>query len=179
MTAALRRLQVIAIPVAWLLALALVAAVCATLFWRFTAPPMIELPVRLDTDPRAVAQRIAGQQPFGGEAATAAVPTHAAVADTRFTVIGVATGFAGGPGFALLKDGNGDPRAFVAGDEIASGIHLARILPDGVEIDRGGKTERIRLPAVETTGIEPATSPEGSPDPAARPATDASASDKN
>ena len=179
MNAVLRRLHVLAVPLAWLLALGLVAGVCATLFWRFTAPPRVVLPVRLDTDPRAVAQRIAGQQPFGGGGLAVELPASVAVAGTRFTVVGVATGFAGGAGFALLEADGGGPRAYVEGDEIASGVRLARILADGVELDRGGKTERIQLPAVETTGIEPATPPEGSPAPAASAPKPAPARDEN
>ncbi|MCB1958021.1 MAG: alpha-1,2-mannosidase [Rhodocyclaceae bacterium] len=168
MSAALRHLHVIAVPVAWLLALALVAAVAVTLFWRFTAPAPLALPVRFDADPRAVAQRIAGQQPFGGSAPAAAVA--ASPANTAaFTVVGVATGFIGGPGFALLKQGSGDPQAYVEGEEIARGLRLKRILADGVELEQGGRTERIQLPPVATTGIEPAPRPAGSPEPAAGP----------
>jgi len=155
MNQALRRLRLLAVPVAWLLALSCAAAVAAVLFWRFAAPPKVLLPVRIDTDPRAVAQRIIGQHPFGGET-LAAQPVKAAAAAGQFALIGLATGFAGGPGFALLKSGSGQPQAYVEGEEIAGGVRLKAILADAVELERDGRIERLSIPAASTSGIQPA-----------------------
>lgn len=152
---ALRRLQLLVVPVAWLVALSCVAGVAATLFWRLAAPPAIDRPVIQDSDPRAAARRIASQRPFAGQAAPSAAPL--AVATTSaFSLVGVATGFVGGPGFALLKSGTAEPEAFVEGEEIASGVRLRRILADGVEIERGGRLEHIALPSATTAGVVPA-----------------------
>jgi len=155
MTAVLRRLRLLAVPAAWLLALGCAAAVAAAMFWRFAAPHKLQMPLRIDTDPRAVAQRIVGQHPFAGEA-PAARPVQVAAAAARYALVGLATGFAGGPGFALLKSGGGDPQAFVEGEEIASGVRLKAILADAVELERDGRVERLSMPAVPTTGIVPA-----------------------
>lgn len=153
MSAALRRLRLLAVPVSWLLALAIAAAVGAHLFWRFAAPPRVDLPVRIDSDPRTVAQRIAGQQPFGGAAPVPLAAGTTAAATSGYTLVGVATGFAGGAAFALLKSGSGAAEPFVEGDEIATGVRLKRILANAVELERGGRTERVELPASPTTGI--------------------------
>ncbi len=155
MNPALRRLRLLAVPLAWLLALGCAAAVAAALFWRLAAPPKVLLPLRIDTDPRAVAQRIVGQHPFAGEA-PAAQPVQAAAAPGQFALIGLATGFAGGPGFALLKSGSDAPQAYVEGEEIAAGVRLKAILADAVELERDGRIERLSVPAVPTSGIRPA-----------------------
>ena len=151
MIAALRPLRHLVVPLAWLLALGCAAAVAATLFWRYAAPPKAVLPVRADTDPRAVAQHINGQHPFAGEAPQRATTPTAGT--SRYQVVGLATGFAGGSGFALLKSGDEAPQAYVEGEALAEGITLKRILGDGVELERNGRVERLNLPAAPTDGV--------------------------
>ena len=158
----LLRLRVLAVPLAWLLALSCMAAVAATLFWRFAGPPPVELPLRHDADPRAAAQRIAGQHPFAGEAPTAAGGSGV-VASSRFALQGLATGFAGGSAFALLQTDLQPVEAFVEGEEIVSGVRLKRILADGVEIDRGGVVERLALPGAQAAAVAPIATPQSLP----------------
>lgn len=155
MNSALRRLRALIIPCAWLLSLSCVAAVLATLFWRLAAPPPVDRPVSRDSDPRATAQRIAGQGPFAGQRADRDSTPVAAVAASAFSLVGLATGFVGGPGFALLKVGARAPEAFVEGDELAAGVRLERILADGVEIKRNGRVEKVPLASEPIAGIEP------------------------
>ncbi|MCB1895926.1 MAG: alpha-1,2-mannosidase [Zoogloeaceae bacterium] len=152
MIAALRRLRHLVVPLAWLLALGCAAAVAATLFWRYAAPPRSLLPVRSETDPRAVAQRINGQHPFAGEA-PAKLAVAAGGGAARVAVIGLATGFDGGTGFALLKSGDDAPQAYVEGESLADGVTLRRILADGVELERNGRVERLSLPTTSTEGV--------------------------
>ena len=152
MIAALRRLLHVVVLLAWLLELGCAAAVATTLFWHYAAPPRTVLPVRSDTDPRAVAQRINGQRPFASDA-PAPIATAPAADGRRFAVVGLATGFAGGSGFALLKSGDDPPQAYVEGETVADGVMLKRILDDGVELERNGRVERLSLPATPTDGI--------------------------
>ena len=157
MSSAFGRLRLLIVPLTWLLSLACVAAVAATLFWRFAAPAPVDLPLEHDSDPRAAAQRIAGQHPFA-DRAVPVVAVAQPVSSSRFSIVGLATGFVDGPGFAMISSGNQAPEAFAVGDEVASGVRLKRILPDGVELDRGGRIERIALPSASTAGITPVDS---------------------
>lgn len=145
-------LQRAAPALAWLLAIAFAAWVAAELFWRFSAPPDAALPLKTDTDPRAAAQRIIGQQVFGAQAGQ---PGALALAPSLpIEVVGLATGFEGGSGFVILRSG-GKVSSYVVGDEISPGRRLQRILADRIEIDRQGSVEEIRLPVTPVTGIQP------------------------
>lgn len=155
MNPALRRMRLLAEPLAWALALGCAGAVAAELFWRVRAPPPFDRPVRPDTDPRAVALRIAGQQPFGGGTAVSAEAAPGP-SDRRIELLGLATGFAGGSGFALLKLDDRPAAAYTPGEELSGGLRLRRILDDGIELERLGQVETLRMPAAASAGIEPA-----------------------
>lgn len=144
-----------AVPgLAWLAALGFTAWVAATLFWRLNAPDEAALPLRVDTDPRAAAQRIIGQQLLGGQGASVAgVP--AVLPSLPVEVVGLATGFAGGSGFVMLRSG-GKLATYTVGDEISPGRKLKRILADRIELERDGNSEEIRLPVTPVSGIVPA-----------------------
>ncbi|WP_159685099.1 type II secretion system protein N [Cognatazoarcus halotolerans] len=139
---------------AWLAALCFTAWVTATLFWRFSAPDDAALPLKTDTDPRAAAQRIIGQQLLGGKDRLAA-DRPALAPSLPIEVVGLATGFVGGSGFVMLRTG-GKLSTYAVGDEISPGRRLKRILADRIEIERGGSTEEIRLPVTPVSGILPA-----------------------
>ena len=153
-----------AVPaIAWLAALGFTAWVGATLFWRFSAPEGATLPIRTDTDPRATAQRIIGQQLLGGR------PTLASGATTPgpalpVEVVGLATGFEGGSGFVILKSG-GKLTTFTVGDEISPGRKLQGIFADRIRIERDGTTEEIRLPVASLSGIVPSGGEDAPPQP--------------
>lgn len=146
------RLRALIVPSAWLSALAAGAWVASGLVWRLTAPAVELLPFAPETDPRAIAQRIAAQRPFAGQASASANESASpAMPPPVFRLHGLATGFAGGPGFALVSAGDGSVRPVLAGEEIAAGVRVARILAEGVELDQGGKAVMLRLPS---TGVE-------------------------
>lgn len=141
------RLRILSITLAWAGALGVAAWIGSGLFWRLAAPPVAFLPVSHDTDPQAVARRIAGYRPFAGQSpATDEAANAPAALAPIYRLHGLATGFVGGPGFALVSAGDGPVRAVAAGEEIDKGIRVARILPDGVELDQGGRVVMLRLP---------------------------------
>lgn len=160
-----------AVPgLAWLAALCFTAWVAATLFWRFSAPGDATLPLKADTDPRAAAQRIIGQQLLGGQRPSM-TGMPALAPSLPVEVVGLATGFAGGSGFVILRSG-GKTATYTVGDEISPGRRLKRILADRIEIDRQGSTEEIRLPVIAVSGIEPSDALLQAPEQAARAAPD-------
>jgi len=127
----------------WLLALGLAAWVAANWYWRLqgnTALSGIATPV---SDPAAAAQDIASRQLFGVPAPV--VQNTPAAPTSNFVVIGVATQWGKLPGFAVIRDGESPARSFLEGEEIAPGVKLVRVLADGIEIDRGGSREQLRL----------------------------------
>lgn len=139
---------------AWLAALCFTAWVAATLFWRFSEPDGAALPLKTDTDPRAAAQRIIGQQLLGGQDRSMA-GRPALAPSLPVEIVGLATGFTGGSGFVMLRAG-GKLSTYAVGDEISPGRRLKRILADRIEIERGSSTEEIRLPVTPVSGILPA-----------------------
>ena len=152
-----------AVPaIAWLAALGFTAWVGATLFWRFSAPETATLPIRTNTDPRATAQRIIGQQLLGGQPIVAAGATALGPA-LPVEVVGLATGFEGGSSFVILKSG-GKLTTYTEGDEISPGRKLQRIFADRIRIERDGTTEEIRLPVAPLSGIVPAGSEDSPPE---------------
>lgn len=145
--AASRRLRAFAGPSAWLAASALLAWIGSAMFWALAGPAPASLPIAPDTDPRAAAQRIASQGPFTGQGGSAAdEDARLAAPAPVFRVHGLATGFADGPGFALVSAADGVVRAVALGEEIAPGIRVTQILSDGLELQQAGGAAFLRLP---------------------------------
>jgi hypothetical protein len=65
-------------------------------------------------------------------------------------------------GYAVISKGSAPADAFVEGEDIAPGIKLVHVLSDGIEIDRNGTREQIKLSSAHQVG---STAPNGSPQP--------------
>lgn len=140
----IRRLQSIA-PLAgtsllWLAVIALWAWFAAGWYWRLSAPPAAVAPNQLITDPTLAARELAARHLFGE-----VVVQQQAVTVSRYTLVGVAAHSRKSPGWAVIAEDGKPAQGFVLGDEIAPGVKLVGVLPDSVEIDRGGNRERIML----------------------------------
>lgn len=128
--------RVLVAPLCWGLALLWAAWVGAELFWRFAALEPVVAISRHEVDPRkAVAAITAIAAPR--QRASSAPLAQAA----NYRVVGLATGFGGLPGFALLRAPDGGVVALGVGQAVPDGRHLERIEADAVWL------AGVRLPA--------------------------------
>ena len=141
---------------AWSLALAVTAWVTADLFWRFSAPRAVALPVATQADPQVAAQAIASRHLMGSAGASG--QAAAAVAPSRYAAHAVVTGADGRPGWAILSIDGGPQQGFVEGQPIQPGTTLARVRAESVDIATGGATQTIALAPRGGTG-NPSSAP--------------------
>lgn len=135
-------------PVAWFAAISLMAWVCATLVERWLSSSPQAIPPAYASDPRVAARMISAK--FGGETgqarSTAAQLTSTQTAAAQaFELIGVATGFQGGEGFAILRASNGELTSVVIGQALSDNRVVSAILADAIELDHNGVLERLTL----------------------------------
>ena len=143
-------LRGVPLSLAWAGALGCMAWVASVLFWQWAGPVVEVLPQAQRSEARALVQRIGAQRPFVGQAQDAGqeVAALAAAPQPVWRVHAVATGFAGGPGFALLGAGEGAAaQPFAVGEELSPGVRLVALLADGVELEQHGRRVLLRLPA--------------------------------
>lgn len=125
--------------------LALLAWLCAGIYWSLTAPATPRPASDIDTDPQRVVQALVSRHLFGLPAPTAAATTAAAPTDIRLTGV-IAAQAEGQPAYALLAIEGKPAQVVREGDEMAPGVTLKRVLPREVEIARGGQTQTLSLP---------------------------------
>jgi Type II secretion system protein C len=132
---------------AWLLAAAILALVVAHWAWRWFGPAPVSIPVVIsDAD---VVRRVADAKLFGVAAPTAAgSSTTGSVGDLR--LLGIFALRDGG-GYAVFRTARG-PLIIAAGQDIAAGVKLDSIRPDGVTLIDAGVRREIALRAA--TGVE-------------------------
>jgi len=146
--------QRFALATLWVLAFAVSAWIAADIFWRLAAPRPLGLPSILVSDPEQAAGRVVAQHWMGHAQATAApVPSGHVV------LHGLATGSPGHPGFAVLSIDGGVAQGVVETEEVKSGLVLARILPDRVEL-RSADGATTLVPLSADIKAEPVTSPQ-------------------
>jgi hypothetical protein len=144
-----RRLE-LALPrlvaaVLWALALAVVAWICASWYWRLRTPVPLALPASEVTDPVAAARGVGARHLFGEPA-----QNSAAQPVSRFVLLGVAANSGRSPGFAILQEEGKSAQGFIVGEEVSPGAKLVAIHAESVEIERGGVRESVKL-------VDPAT----------------------
>ena len=154
-----RRLE-LALPrlvaiVLWALALAVVAWICASWYWRLRSPVPLALPSAEVTDPVAAARGV-GVRHFFGEPAQ----NSAAQPVSSFLLLGVAANSGRSPGFAILQEEGKSAQGFIVGEEVSPGAKLVAIHAESVEIERSGARETVKLvdPAsVHAASAQPAS----------------------
>ncbi len=137
---------------AWLLAAAMLALVVAHWAWRWFGPAPVSIPVVIsDAD---VLRRVADARLFGVAAplATVGSSTTGNVGDLR--LLGVFALRDGG-GYAVFRTARG-PLIVSAGQDIAAGVKLDSIRPDGVTLVDAGVRREIALRAVAAVEARPA-----------------------
>lgn len=151
---------------AWLLALALCAAVAVDLLWRHAVPRPPALPVATVSDPLQAAEAITSRHLMGDTGQTAATTPAPVVG--RFVLRAVVTGSNGRPGWAVIATDGTAQQAHVEGHSIEAGLILTRVAEDHVELAQGPHRHILKLNRPQTEGIVRALS--------ASPSTPASAS---
>jgi Type II secretion system protein C len=131
----------IAAAVAWLFALGLLALTVAHWGWKWFGPAPVTIPVTIpDSD---VARRVADAKLFG--VAPPATPVGASASSGDLRLLGVFALRDGG-GYALFRTARG-PLIVTTGQEIAAGVRLDAVRPDGVTLIDGGVRREMVLRA--------------------------------
>jgi hypothetical protein len=140
--AALPRRWRIAAAAVLVAALALLAFTLASWAWTWFGPTPIAIAV--PTPDRDYARRIADARMFGTVSAAPAAAAPANSGDLR--LLGV---FAqrDGQGYALFRAGARGPLLISAGQDVAAGVRLETVRPDGVTLIDGGVRRDIGLRA--------------------------------
>ncbi|MEP7330148.1 MAG: hypothetical protein ABI777_13125 [Betaproteobacteria bacterium] len=142
--------------VALLLALAAGAAVIATIGWRALGPASVTATPTIPADPlpTILASGLwSGAPPVDGAKDGRIAATPRAAGDMR--LLGVIAERAG-KGFALFRLADG-PRLVASGQDVADGLRLIAVRPDGVTVRDGGGERAIALRPESRTA--PASTP--------------------
>jgi type II secretory pathway component PulC len=130
---------------ATILALALLAWLCASIYWALSARATPSATPGLDTDPQRTAQTLASRHLFG--VTTAPVTNTATIAPSDLRLNGViAAQSAGQSAYALIAVEGKPAQVVREGDEIAPGITLQRVHAREVELLRNGQPQTLPLP---------------------------------
>lgn len=132
---------------AWFLVLLLVALLSANLFWRYQAPEPTIAMHRHIADPRAAAALVTRH---GTDSAVGPRSADAPASKPAFRLVGLATGFANGPGFVILETPDGQREIVLAGATASDGSTLRTIFADGAALETNGVTANLRLAASPT-----------------------------
>jgi hypothetical protein len=136
---------------AWLIAIALLALVLAHWIWRWFGPAPSAIPIAAPS--ADFARRIADARLFGAGGAKPAAPAQSdAIADLR--LLGVFSE-RDGRGYALFRAGARGPLLIAAGHDIASGVRLESVRPDGVTLSDNGERRTILLRSAPTAVEKP------------------------
>jgi len=143
----------VAVAAAMLAALASLALVVAHWGWRWFGPAPVSIgAVAPDGD---YARRIGDARLFGvAPTITAAGPVAGASGVGDLRLLGVIAQ-RDGKGYALFRAGSRGPLLVAAGQEVASGVRVESVRPDGVTLSDGGVRRDLAL-RVAATGEKPA-----------------------
>ncbi len=127
---------------AWLVAILVLAFVLAHWVWRWFGPAPVAIPIVAPSGD--LARHIADAGLFGAAAAKPANAAQSLISDLR--LLGV---FAqrDGRGYALFRSGARGPLLIAAGQDIASGVRLESVRPDGVTVVDNGSRRAMLLRA--------------------------------
>ena len=141
---------------AWLIAMAMLAAVTVEVANRWLEPDLQVSSVERSTDPRTAARQISARVAIDPTASQPLASSPASTeTDDGYTLIGLATGFGDAPGFAMLRTASGQLHSALLGENLPSGARLVAIRPDHVELDQRGTVRIIRISREELQGITP------------------------
>ncbi len=132
---------------ATVVALALLAWLCATLYWSFTTASSPAIARSIDTNPQHTVQVLTSRHLFG--ISTAPAPLAAsAPSDLRLSGV-IAAQSEGQPAYALIVVEGKPAQVIREGAEVAPGITLKRVLAREVELLRNGQPQTLTLPQAQ------------------------------
>ncbi|MEO8739954.1 MAG: type II secretion system protein N [Casimicrobiaceae bacterium] len=135
----------LAAAVAMLIALALLALVGAYWGWRWFGP--VSPTLAASAPDRDYARRIGDARLFGAAASTtSASPVTATAGAGDLRLLGVIAQ-RDGKGYALLRGGARGPLLITTGEEVAAGVRLESVRPDGITLLDGGVRRDMALRA--------------------------------
>lgn len=141
----------------WVLALVLVALVVNTLFERALTRPVQWSVIESNIDPRVAARHISARLPADQVVAPRSPPPppEPVRATLDLTLVGIATGFAGAPGFALFMSGGGESVFATRNQSLPNGATLRVIAQDHVVIDLHGTEQALHLSPPRSSASSP------------------------
>ncbi len=141
---------------AWMIAVLLVALVARELTDRWVTRPVPLSAHERSADPRAAAREIAARLSSGPEQATLTPAPEPLTSTVDYILMGVATGFGGSPGFALLRTPSGEILSAVQGGRLPSGETVIAIGLDHLRLNQGGRESTLRMSSEAIMGTLPA-----------------------
>lgn len=130
---------------ATLLMLALLAWLCASIYWAMTTPATLRPAGNIETDLQRVTQSVISRHLFGIAPAVPKPVATTAPSDIKLQGV-IAAQKEGQTAYALLSIEGKPPVVVSEGDEFAPGTTLKKVLPREVSILRGGQNLTLSLP---------------------------------
>ncbi len=127
-------------------AFGVLGATCAYWALQLFAPPIAIAPTGSLVDTRSAHDLVGAQALFGS---TSSEVVAAAPADLDIRVLGVAA--SPSRGSVVLVVDSGPAKAFLVGDEVATGLRLVAVRSDAAVLERNGK--RIELPTPQRPSV--------------------------
>lgn len=153
------RLQSVCAPaLAWLCVMAICGYLAANWFWRLNSPPVSGAVFAPVADPVNAANEVSSRHLFGVGTQANKPQGEAAVITPGLRIIGILTGSHHSPGFAVIQEEGKASRPVIEGEDLAPGIRLNKVLPQGVEILRDGVKETLALSSNQSGTVPPAPS---------------------
>lgn len=132
---------------ATVVALALLAWLCAGLYWALTTSPSPAAAQSIDTNPQHTVQTLVSRHLFGVSTAPVSM-TASTPSDLRLNGV-IAAQSEGQPAYALIVVEGKPAQVIREGAEIAPGITLKRVHAREVELLRNGQPQTLTLPQTQ------------------------------
>jgi len=154
------RIQSVCAPaLAWLCVMAVCGYLGANWFWRLSAPPVTGAIFAPLADPVNAANEVSSRHLFGAGTQANKPQGEAAVVTPGLRIIGILTGSHNSPGFAVIQEEGQASRPVIEGEDLAPGIRLNKVLPQGIEILRDGVKETLALSNNQSGTVPPVPNP--------------------
>jgi hypothetical protein len=141
--------------------LAVLAWLCARIFWSLSTAATPEPSVAIELDPARAAQAVAARHLFGeaaSPAANTAVAQSSALPDITLRGV-IAPVRPGQPAVAVLAIAGKASISVREGEEAMPGVSLHRVLARQVELKHNGQIQSLALPEKGKTGAEKSPGP--------------------
>jgi len=139
---------------ATVVALTVLAWLCATIYWSITTTSGTAIARSIDTNPQHTVQTLVSRHLFGVSTAPASLAASTP-SDLRLNGV-IAAQSEGQPAYALIVVEGKPAQVIREGAEVAPGITLKRVLAREVELLRNGQPQTLSLPQAQPQTPTPA-----------------------